>query len=49
MFYLSVRFFGLALLLLVLRVLADNHDFAFSLDDLALLADLLYGRLHFHL
>ena len=32
----------------MLGVLADNHDFAFSLDDLALLADLLYGRFNFH-
>ena len=38
----------LALSLLVLRVLADDHDLAFSLNDLALLADLLYRRLHFH-
>ena len=37
-----------ALSLLVLRVLADDHDLAFSLDDLALFADLLYGRFHFH-
>ena len=35
--------------LLVLGVLADDHDLTFSLDDLALLADRLYGRLHFHL
>ena len=32
----------------MLRVLADNHDFAFSLDDLALLADLLYGWFNLH-
>ena len=38
-----------ALSLLVLGVLADDHDLAFSLDDLALLADILNGRLHFHL
>ena len=38
----------LALTLLVLGVLADDHDLAFSLDDLALLADLLDGRFHFH-
>ena len=37
-----------ALSLLVLGVLADDHDLAFSLDDLALLADLLNGRFHFH-
>ena len=40
--------FGLALLLLVLGVLADNHDFTFSLYDLAFLADLLYGRFNLH-
>ena len=34
--------------LLVLGVLADDHDFAFSLDDLALFADRLNGRFHFH-
>ena len=39
---------GLTLSLLVLGVLADDHDLAFSLDDLALLADLLDGRFHFH-
>ena len=38
----------LALSLLVLGVLADDHDLAFSSNDLALLADLLYRRLHFH-
>ena len=32
----------------MLRVLADNHYFAFSLDDLALLADLLYGWFNLH-
>jgi hypothetical protein len=32
----------LALSLLVLRVLADYHDLAMSLDDLALLANRLY-------
>ena len=49
MFYLSVRFFGLALFLLVLGVLADNHYFAFSLNDFALFANLLYGWFNFHL
>ena len=39
---------GLALLLLVLGVLADNHDATFSLDDFALFANLLDGRLYFH-
>ena len=39
---------ALALSLLVLGVLADDHDLAFSLNDLALFADLLYRRLHFH-
>ncbi len=38
----------LALLLLVLGVLADNHHAAFSLDDFALFANLLDGRLNFH-
>jgi hypothetical protein len=38
----------LALLLLVLGVLADDHDAALALDDLALLAHGLYGRSHFH-
>ena len=32
----------------MLRVLTDYHDFAFSLDDLALFADLLYGWFNFH-
>ena len=38
----------LTLLLLVLGVFADNHYFTFSLDDFALFANLLYGRLNFH-
>ena len=33
----------------MLGVLADHHYFAFSLDDLALFAYFLYGRLNFHL
>ena len=37
-----------ALLLLVLGVLADDHDAALALDDLALFADGLNGRSHFH-
>ena len=37
-----------ALSLLVLGVLADNHDGAFSLDDLALFTDFLNGRSDFH-
>ena len=37
-----------ALSLLVLGVLADDHDLAFSLDDLALFADLLYGWFNLH-
>ena len=37
-----------ALLLLVLRVFADNHDAALALDDLALFAHGLYGRSHSH-
>ena len=32
----------------MLRVLADDHDVAMPLDDLALFADLLDGRLYFH-
>ena len=39
----------LALLLLVLGIFADYHDFTFSLDNLALLAYFLYGRFHFHI
>ena len=38
----------LALLLLVLRVLADNHNLALAADDLALLADRLYRRSYLH-
>ena len=38
----------LALLLLVLRVLADNHNLALTADDLALLADRLYRRSYLH-
>jgi hypothetical protein len=37
------------LLLLVLGIFADYHDFTFSLDNLALLAYFLYGRFHFHI
>ena len=32
----------------MLRVLADNHYFAFSLNDFALLANLLYGWFNLH-
>jgi hypothetical protein len=39
---------GLTLALLVLGVLADDHDFALALDDLALLAHGLHGRSDFH-
>ena len=38
-----------ALALLVLGVLADNHDFALALDYLALFAHGLHGRSYFHL
>ena len=38
----------LSLSLLVLRILADDHYVAVTLDDLALFADLFYGRLNFH-
>ena len=37
-----------ALLLLVLGVLADNHDAAFALDDLAFLANGFHTRSYFH-
>jgi hypothetical protein len=37
-----------ALLLLVLGVLADNHDAAFAFDDLALLANGFHTRSYFH-
>ena len=32
----------------MLRILADDHYVAVSLDNLAFLADFLYGRLYFH-
>ena len=32
----------------MLRILADDHYFAFSLNDLALFADLLYGWFNLH-
>ena len=38
----------LALLLLMLGILADDHDPALALDDLALFAHGLNGRSHFH-
>ena len=38
----------LALLLLVLGILANNHNAALALDDLALFADGFYGRSYFH-
>ena len=37
-----------ALLLLVLGVLADNHDAAFALNDLAFLANGFHTRSYFH-
>ena len=40
---------GSALALFVLRVLANDHNFALALDDLALLAHGLNGRSDFHL
>ena len=40
---------GLTLALLVLGVLADNHNAALALDDLALFAHGLHGRSNFHL
>ena len=42
------RISRLALALLVLGVLADDHDFTLALDDLALFAHGLHGRSHFH-
>lgn len=39
---------GLTLLLLVLGVLADHHNSAATLDDLALLADRLDRRTNLH-
>ena len=39
----------LALTLFMLGVVADDHDFALALDDLALLAHRLHGRSDFHL
>ena len=38
----------LTLSLLVLGIFADNHYVTMTLDDLALFADFLYGRLYFH-
>ena len=32
----------------MLGVLADNHDFAFSLNDFAFFANLLYGWFNLH-
>ena len=40
--------YDLTLSLLVLGVLANDHDFAVSLNDLALFADLLNGWFDFH-
>ena len=37
-----------ALLLLVLRILADDHHTALALNDLALFADRLHRRTNFH-
>jgi len=39
---------GLALTLLVLGILTDNHDFSLALDDLAFFANGFYGRSYFH-
>ena len=39
----------LTLRLLMLRILANNHDFSVSLDDLAFFADRFYGRSYLHL
>ena len=37
----------LSLLLLVLRIFANDHNLALALDDLALFANFLDGRLNF--
>jgi hypothetical protein len=37
-----------ALLLLVLRIFADDHDLALTANDLALFADRLHGRTNLH-
>ena len=39
---------NLTLSLLVLRVLADHHDVALALDDLALFANLFDRRFNLH-
>ena len=44
----QVNFLKLALLLLVLGILANDHDAALTLDNLALFADGFYGRSYFH-
>ena len=38
----------LSLTLFVLRVLANHHDAAFALDDLALFANGFHGRFYLH-
>ena len=38
----------LALSLFVFGVFADDHDFSFSLNDLAFFADRFYGWFYFH-
>ncbi len=40
---------ALTLALFMLGCLTDYHNFAFSADDLAFFADLLYRRFNFHL
>ena len=44
----QVNFLKLALLLLVLGILANDHDAALALDDLALFADRLDRRTNLH-
>jgi len=41
-------FSKLTLSLLVLGIFTDYHNAAMALDNLALIADLFYGRLNFH-
>ena len=40
--------FSLALLLLMLRIFADDHHATLALNDLALFTDGFYGRSDFH-
>ena len=46
--YIQVVSYESALLLLMLRILANDHDATLALDYLALLADGFHGRSYFH-